>query len=243
MDKVIKDAIGRYGAKIVELDDRFEFHCTQCGKCCTNREDILLTPRDLFRAAKELNMAVKDFFSEYCEKYIGDNSRLPVIRLKPRGTIRRCSLLENRRCRIHKSKPVICAMFPVGRMVAIDQESGEKKTTYLIDPIICGDNSQTRTVRERLLESGVPVYDKFFYKWHEQIGEMHLKVKAIEGMCSSAEIVHITWDLMSILLYLNYDIDEPFDEQFDHNMHYLNKMLDGLLAGEGADEDERREES
>lgn len=62
-------------------------------------------------------------------------------------------------------------------------------------------------------------------------------------MCSSAEIVHFTWDLMSILLYLNYDIAEPFDEQFDHNMHHLNKVLDGLLAGEGADEDERREES
>ena len=98
-------------------------------------------------------------------------------------------------------------------------------------------------MREWLLEGGMPVHDEFFYKWHEQIGEMHLKVKAIEGMCSSAEIVHITWDFMSILLYLNYDIDEPFDEQFDHNMHYLNKMLDGLLAGEGADEDERREES
>lgn len=61
MDEVIKEAIKGYGAKIVELEDRFEFHCTQCGKCCTNREDILLTPRDLFRAAKELNMAVKDF--------------------------------------------------------------------------------------------------------------------------------------------------------------------------------------
>ena len=48
---------------------------------------------------------------------------------------------------------------------------------------------------------------------------------------------------MSILLYLNYDIAKPFDEQFDHNMYHLNKMLDGLLAGEGVDEDERREES
>lgn len=242
MDEVIKEAIENYGAKIVGLDDSFKFHCTQCGKCCTNREDILLTPRDLFRAAKELNMTVKDFFSEYCEKYIGDNSRLPVIRLKPRGTIRRCPLLENRRCRIHKSKPVICAMFPVGRMVAIDQESGDKKTAYLINPIICGDKSEAHTVREWLLESGVPVHDEFFYKWHEQIGEMHLKVKAIEVMCS-AEVMCITWDLMSILLYFNYEIAKPFEDQFDYNMHYLNKMLDGLLAGEGVNEDERREES
>ena len=68
---------------------------------------ILRDGEETARAAKELNMTVMDFFSEYCEKYIGDNSRLPVIRLKPRGTIRRCPLLENRRCRIHRSKPVI----------------------------------------------------------------------------------------------------------------------------------------
>lgn len=69
-----------------------------------------------------------------------------------------------------------------------------------------------------------------------------MKVKAIEGMCS-AEVMCITWDLMSILLYFNYDIAKPFDEQFKYNIHHLNKVLDGLLAGEGVDEDERREES
>ena len=35
-------------ARIVSSDDTFRFHCTQCGKCCTERDDILLTPRDLF---------------------------------------------------------------------------------------------------------------------------------------------------------------------------------------------------
>ena len=26
------------------LDDTFRFHCKACGKCCKNREDVLLTP-------------------------------------------------------------------------------------------------------------------------------------------------------------------------------------------------------
>ena len=37
------------------LDDTFKFHCTMCGRCCINREDILLPPRDLYAMAKELN--------------------------------------------------------------------------------------------------------------------------------------------------------------------------------------------
>ena len=26
-----------------DLNDTFRFHCTQCGKCCINREDILMS--------------------------------------------------------------------------------------------------------------------------------------------------------------------------------------------------------
>ena len=48
------------------LDDTFKFHCTMCGRCCINREDILLPPRDLYAMAKELNFTSKEFFDKYC---------------------------------------------------------------------------------------------------------------------------------------------------------------------------------
>ncbi len=67
-------------------DDPFRFHCTQCGKCCINREDILLTPLDLFRIANELKLSLKEFIDQYCELYIGPDSHFPIIRLKPRGS-------------------------------------------------------------------------------------------------------------------------------------------------------------
>lgn len=75
-------------------DDPFRFHCTQCGKCCINREDILLTPLDLFRIANELKLSLKEFIDQYCELYIGPDSHFPIIRLKPRGSIKRCPLLK-----------------------------------------------------------------------------------------------------------------------------------------------------
>ena len=33
----------------VGLDDTFKFHCDQCGKCCTHRDDIILSPMDVYR--------------------------------------------------------------------------------------------------------------------------------------------------------------------------------------------------
>ena len=48
----IKELKEQLGYEEIGLDDTFTFHCTQCGKCCIHREDILLSPKDLFNIAK-----------------------------------------------------------------------------------------------------------------------------------------------------------------------------------------------
>lgn len=51
----IKELKEQLGYEEIGLDDIFVFHCTQCGKCCIHREDILLSPKDLFHIAKMNN--------------------------------------------------------------------------------------------------------------------------------------------------------------------------------------------
>lgn len=38
--------------------------------------------------SKELNITPNELFEKYCEMYIGSDSRMPIVRLKPRGSIR-----------------------------------------------------------------------------------------------------------------------------------------------------------
>lgn len=109
-----------------DINDTFRFHCTQCGKCCINREDILMSPQDVFKAAQALQMTPHDFVQLYCECYLGSSSRMPIVRLQPRGSIKRCPLLKDRKCMIHDAKPAVCAMFPLGRAIRIDKEDAEK---------------------------------------------------------------------------------------------------------------------
>ena len=106
---------------LLSLDDTFAFRCVGCGKCCIQREDILLTARDLFRAAKHLGLKTEEFVDTYCECYIGGTSKLPVVRLKPEGANHHCPMLNGKKCLIHAAKPIVCALFPLGRMV-----TGEK---------------------------------------------------------------------------------------------------------------------
>lgn len=73
----------------LDPDSSFRFHCTQCGKCCIYRDDIILSPLDLFCIAKELKLSTAKVFKQYCERYIGTELRFPIVRLKPKGHIRR----------------------------------------------------------------------------------------------------------------------------------------------------------
>ena len=115
--------------KQLGVDEPFNFHCTMCGKCCINRDDIILTPRDLFNLARELHLTLGDVFDRYCECYIGETSRFPVVRLKPRGSVKRCPLLKDRKCSVHSAKPAVCALFPIGRGMTVENGRIDEVTT------------------------------------------------------------------------------------------------------------------
>ena len=117
LDNIDKLAIG--------LDETFQFHCTQCGECCVNREDILLNPRDMYKIARYLKMEPRDVLEKYCETYIGETSRMPIIRLLPIGKIKRCPFLKNCKCEIHEAKPSVCAIYPLGRYTKHNPETDE----------------------------------------------------------------------------------------------------------------------
>lgn len=117
----------------VGLDDSFSFHCTQCGKCCIRRTDIILSPRDIFKMAKELKLSNADFLRKYCSMHIGPTSRIPVITLRPVGKDDRCPLLRNNKCSVHRVKPSVCGMFPLGRYIAF----GKIETDIHQEPTRC----------------------------------------------------------------------------------------------------------
>ena len=107
----------------IGIDETFQFHCTKCGKCCLDREDILLNPRDMYKIAHYLKIPPHEVLKKYCETYIGNSSRVPIVRLKPIGKRRRCPFLKNSKCVIHAAKPSVCAIYPLGRYTKYDKDS------------------------------------------------------------------------------------------------------------------------
>lgn len=246
MNNEIKYIVDNFDKFKIGADESFTFHCTQCGKCCIDRDDILLTPYDVFRISKELGIPPEDTVSKYGETYVGQSSHIPLVRLKPLGAEKRCPLLkEDNKCTVHNAKPVICAMFPIGRCLRIptDNLHTEELSTNRIEFILskphCGDNSEAHTVREWLGKFGIPVDDEFFIKWHSAILKTGSLLTRLENMLPQSAM-QIIWSLTFSMLYINYSADEAFLPQFECNTEKLFSMLTTLCEKAEASEKDVR---
>ena len=215
---------------LIGLDDTFAFKCRCCGKCCKNRDDILLNSRDLFNIAVALELTIAQTIEKYCEIYIGRESKMPIVRLKPQGTNMACPLLEGKRCVIHAKggiKPVVCAAFPLGRVfinaeaVKDDVEIPMEPNTigYILNEFSCGSVSKKHTVRSWLEKFGIPADDVFFIRWNEVIFKVVTIIMGVDKRISNkqSKAFDILYDGVFSLLYANYDTKQDFMPQFEAN--------------------------
>lgn len=125
--------------EIVSEKDEMKFDCKRCGKCCKGRgengEQILVSPLDIYNGAKELGITAEEFADKYVSFHIGRKSGLVVGTLATdyKGT---CKLLsyENglAKCMIHKAKPIICALHPLGVIHGYDNIDEDGSNLYLL---------------------------------------------------------------------------------------------------------------
>lgn len=217
----------------IGLDDTFKFHCDQCGKCCTHREDIILSPMDIFKMAKELKMTPVEFYHEYCVFNIGEHTRMPIVRMASEGKDTHCVLLKNHRCSVHKVKPAVCAMFPLGRYMSFEKDDynaesiDTSKVKYLLQPPECGDESETHTVRDWLSGFDIKLEDEAFVQWQKAISRFSSKFKELEKKQDMLTMMEI-WFVVRVSLYLQYDTSKDFLPQFNYNVENLLKLLDDI---------------
>lgn len=204
---------------LMGLDDTFNFHCTACGKCCHYREDILLSPLDLFRISTYLKRQPIEIFARYCEVYEGSSTHFPIVRLLPTPPDQRCPFLRGKKCAIHAAKPTICFLFPLARVF----QPGENETKYYRLPdVACGNENRTVTVREWIGTNYNEEYEECGKLWSD-------------FLCFYSNAMHLKWPKLSkdiqdeilstafLLLYLSCDTRTSFAPQ-------LRQMLSRFTA-------------
>ena len=231
MDNQMESIIDDLECNILGLDDAFAFKCRTCGRCCKNRDDILLTTRDLYNIAHTLGKTMEDVVKQYCKVHIGQHSRIPVVRLRPVGAEQVCPLLRDKRCSVHTAKPVICALYPLGRAILVHMpEDGvewpEKIVpTYVLQSNICGNRNHTHTVRSWLEQFGIPVEDEFYVMWTKLLAELTGMILRFEAAHASEKILQHIWEAVFAVLYVNCDAEKELIPQFQENTSALMSIL------------------
>ncbi len=208
----------------LRADDTFQFRCKQCGSCCRDRIDILLSPFDLCRMAKELKEPLPYVLEKYGHFHVGNMSKVPLVALKMREDNGKCFFLrENNRCRIQMNKPSVCALFPLGRCASRKEDGTD--IFYILQPTTCGGRDESHTPREWMGEFNLEESEEWFCIWQDVV--MALSERIVEVLPKVPKsLVDDILSGMGGILYLRYDLERPLVQQVKDNGAEALRMIE-----------------
>ncbi len=161
-------------------DDGFCFHCHKgvpCWNACCSGADITLTPYDILRLTRRLNITAKDFLAEYTVPAMWEPAGLPVAKLKMCGEAGEgpCAFVEDEGCSVYDDRPVTCRYYPLGRGTFKTKDAAaEDDFFFLVKESHCQGHveAKTQSVEEFRAEQGVADYDALNRGWMDILMKM-----------------------------------------------------------------------
>lgn len=252
--EMIKKATGNKDISFIGLDDTFNFKCQQCGKCCMNRDDIVLNPFDVYNASKYLNITPEEFILNYTYSTLGANSKIPMVLLRSTEN-GFCPLLKfdikdggKFKCMIHSAKPGACGNHPIGVIYGMDKDTKDTDTQYIkVEQCPNSTSDETHTVREWIqpyldnqkeidiahkMQTLITEYidTKEFWMLMQMNAETASHVEKVKeegvNLIESVMKKYITTTIYAC--YVNYDINKPFIEQAEENIKDLREFYEDI---------------
>ncbi len=167
------------GAKhMADRGTPFSYRCNGCTRCCYKH--IQLNPYEITRLAHNRGLDSRAFLLAYTEaggsvlKRRSDNA---------------CVFLDGHRCSVHPDRPLVCRLYPLGRLVDVD---GSDTFVHLDpDPETKGEYGEDGTVADFLHEQGAAPFmaaaDRYLTFFHELVAV--LKRHMVNGSFDSDDVM------------------------------------------------------
>ncbi len=195
--------------KLYEINDMVKAGCGDCkgcSDCCQDMgESILVDPYDIYRLTTNLECSFDELLETCLELHVVDGVTLPNMRMV--GTQPRCPFLNAEgRCNIHKIRPGICRLFPLGRCY----EDGSFK--YFLQVNECKKEPKTKVKIKNWMDTPeIKKYEQFIVDWHYFLKDVQ---KILEQMPQERLVQRIHIYLLEKFFRVPYKKDGDFYEQF-----------------------------
>jgi len=215
----------------LSLDDEIQFHCHKdiaCFNACCKNIDIHITPYDILRLKRRLDLSSSEFVARYTTPFPMDFHNMPGLKMNTKPGTSECVFLTEEGCSVYEDRPAACRYYALGSMGVRKKDSDKVEDIFFIvkeDHCLGHNEPRTLTVREYKREQGCEDYDKHNNEWREVIlkkrssgptvGAPSERSLQLFDMCS--------YDMDSFREFIQTD---GFDEVFELDAHSKKVLLD-----------------
>lgn len=200
----------------LQPDTPFSYTCRRCMRCCYDKR-IQVNPYEIARLARNRGLTTGDLR----DRFLIDGA---VLRQKEDGS---CVFLGPEGCSVHPDRPLVCRLFPLGRIV---EEGGESRLCKpAFDPPAAGAFGTGATVSAYFDDQGagpfIAAADAYF-AWFRKARE-HVE-RGCDGE-SDRDLLDIDSEIAAWCAAKG--IDEPVDVEDRCRLH-LDILYRELTEGE-----------
>ena len=157
------------GSKTIQFQCRKGIACWNA--CCSNI-DISLTPYDILRLKKHLNIGSSEFLLQYTLPYEMEQNGIAGVKLRPVENGTACQFMTPEGCGVYNDRPTACRYYPVALLSMRKQDEYTDTQSYaLVKEEHCLGHNEPReiTIDGYRKEQGLEEYDELTRGWRQLI--------------------------------------------------------------------------
>lgn len=189
--------------------------CLGCSACCQGMgKSVILDPLDIYRLSKHLNCSFEQLLLDKIELNVVDSVILPNLKMAELSE--KCAFLDTEgRCSIHKARPGICRLFPLGRFY----ENGGFQ--YFLQIHECVKENKTKVKVKNWIDTpDVKENERYILAWHNLLK----KLEKLTGSADEAQVKQISLYILQQFFAAPYNYEEDFYPQFWRRLEEAEKI-------------------
>ena len=161
--------------ELLEGTTTIQFQCRKgidCWNACCSNIDISLTPVDILRLSRRLDISTTEFLMQYTFPYELEPNGIAGVKFKPVENGSACQFMRPEGCDVYTDRPTACRYYPVALLSMRRSDEYTDRNAYALvkEPHCHGHNEPRQiSIEDYRREQGVVEYDELGRGWRQLV--------------------------------------------------------------------------
>ena len=161
--------------ELLEGTTTIQFQCRKgidCWNACCSNIDISLTPVDILRLSRRLDISTTEFLVQYTFPYELEPNGIAGVKFKPVENGSACQFMRPEGCDVYSDRPTACRYYPVALLSMRRSDEYTDRNAYaLVKEAHCHGHNEPRqiSIEDYRQEQGVVEYDELGRGWRQLV--------------------------------------------------------------------------